>query len=67
MTAPTTAKYSQSQKVNFGFSSTDETLINGNSHALVKITATYTFGFGKKVGHDNEPRISGTAASGILK
>lgn len=47
--------------------STDETLINGNFHALVKITATYTFGFGKKVGRDNEPQISGSAASGILK
>ncbi len=47
--------------------STDETLINGNSHALLKITATYTFGFGKKVGRDDEPQISGSAASGILK
>lgn len=53
--------------MNSEFYSTDETLINGNSHALVKITATYTFGFGKKVGRDNEPQISGTAASGILK
>lgn len=53
--------------MNSEFYSTDETLINGNSHALVKITATYTFGFGKKVGRDNEPQISGSAASGILK
>lgn len=53
--------------MNSEFFSTDETLINGNSHALVKITATYTFGFGKKVGRDNEPQISGTAESGILK
>lgn len=53
--------------MNSEFYSTDETLINGNSHALAKITATYTFGFGKKVGRDNEPQISGTAASGILK
>ncbi|MCH5243061.1 MAG: hypothetical protein J1F67_11720 [Muribaculaceae bacterium] len=49
------------------FYSTDETLINGNSHALMKITVTYTFGFGKKVSHANEPQISGSAASGILK
>lgn len=53
--------------MNSEFYSTDETLINGNSHALVKITATYTFGFGKKVERDNEPQISGTAESGILK
>lgn len=53
--------------MNSEFYSTNETLINGNSHALVKITATYTFGFGKKVGRDNEPQISGSAASGILK
>ncbi len=53
--------------MNSEFYSTDETLINGNSHALVKITATYTFGFGKKVGRDNEPQISGSASSGILK
>lgn len=53
--------------MNSEYYSTDETLINGNSHALVKITATYTFGFGKKVGRDNEPQISGSASSGILK
>ena len=53
--------------MNSEFYSTNETLINGNSHALVKITATYTFGFGKKVGRDNEPQIFGSAASGILK
>lgn len=47
--------------------STNETLINGNDHALAKITATYTIGFGKKVKRDNEPQISGSAASGILK
>lgn len=53
--------------MNSEYYSTDETLVNGNSHALVKITATYTFGFGKKVGRDNEPQISGSASSGILK
>ena len=47
--------------------STDETLINGNYHATVKITATYTFGFGKKVKRDNEPQASGSASSGILQ
>ena len=58
---------SSKRVMNSEFYSTDETLINGNSHALVKITATYTFGFGKKVGRDNEPQIFGSAASGILK
>ncbi len=47
--------------------STDETLINGTSHAMFRITATYTFGFGKKVRRDNEPQLGGSAASGILK
>lgn len=58
---------SSNRVMNSEYYSTNETLINGNSHALVKITATYTFGFGKKVARDNEPQISGTAASGILK
>lgn len=40
---------------------------NGNSHALVQISATYTFGFGKKVKGDNELRVSGSASSGILR
>lgn len=58
---------SSNRVMNSEFYSTDETLINGNSHALMKITATYTFGFGKKVRRDNEPQISGSASSGILK
>lgn len=58
---------SSNRVMNSKFYSTDENLINGNSHALVKITATYTFGFGKKIKRDNEPQISGSAASGILK
>lgn len=40
---------------------------NGNSHALVQISATYTFGFGKKVKSDSELRVSGSASSGILR
>lgn len=58
---------SSNRVMNSKFYSTDETLINGNFHALVKITATYTFGFGKKVKRDNEPQASGSASSGILK
>ena len=58
---------SSNRVMNSKFYSTDETLINGTFHALVKITATYTFGFGKKVKRDNEPQASGSASSGILK
>ena len=58
---------STNQVMNSEFYSTDETLIDGNSHALVRITATYTFGFGKKVRRDDEPQLAGSAASGILK
>lgn len=58
---------SSKREMNSEFYSTAETLINGNSHALFRITATYTFGFGKKVTRDNEPQISGSASSGILK
>lgn len=58
---------STNQVMNSEFYSTDETLIDGNSHALVRITATYTFGFGKNVRRDDEPQLSGSAASGILK
>lgn len=47
--------------------STNETLISGNYHAAVRISATYTFGFGKRVKRDNEPQVSGSASSGILK
>lgn len=46
---------------------TVEQIYNGSSHALIQLTATYTFGFGKKVNRDNEPSVSGSAASGILK
>lgn len=46
---------------------TTEQAYDGQSHALLRITATYTFGFGKKVTRDNEPSISGSASSGILK
>lgn len=40
---------------------------NGSSHALIQLSATYTFGYGKKVQRDNEPSVSGSASSGILK
>lgn len=46
---------------------TTEIMLNGQSHALIQVSATYTFGFGKKVSRDNEPGVSGTASSGILQ
>lgn len=45
---------------------TTEIMLNGHSHALIQLSATYTFGFGKKVNRDDEPRVSGSASSGIL-
>lgn len=58
---------SASRVMNSEVYSTKETILSGNYHATVRISATYTFGFGKKVKRDNEPQVSGTASSGILK
>lgn len=46
---------------------TTEIMLNGQSHALIQLSATYTFGFGKKVSRDNEPGVSSSASSGILQ
>lgn len=46
---------------------TDEIRLGGSSRAFIQIVATYTFGFGKKIERDDEPSVSGTASSGILK
>ncbi len=58
---------SSNRLMNSEYYSTNDTLINGNAHALARITATYTFSFGKKIKRYNEPQIGGSAASGILK
>lgn len=42
-------------------------MLNGQSHALIQLSATYTFSFGKKVNRDDEPEVSGSASSGILQ
>lgn len=47
--------------------SVKEQVYNGSSHALIQVSATYTFGYGKRVRQDNEPSVSGSASSGILK
>ena len=40
---------------------------NASRHALVQVSATYTFGFGKKINHNNDISKQSGAASGILK
>ncbi len=40
---------------------------NASSHALVQLSATYTFGFGKKINSKNEITKQSGASSGILK
>lgn len=46
---------------------TRQQFYDGQKHALIQLSATYTFGFGKKVKRDDEPSVSGSASSGILK
>ena len=58
---------SSNQVMNSYVYSTDTTFINGTHHAYAQISATYTFGFGRKVKRDNEPQAAGSASSGILK
>ena len=55
------------RKMHSQYYSISEQLYNGSSHALIQLSATYTFGYGKKVQRDNEPYVSGSASSGILK
>ncbi len=40
---------------------------NASSHALIRLSATYTFGYGKKVKRNDELTRQGGASSGILK
>ncbi|MDE6268345.1 MAG: hypothetical protein K2M04_04620 [Muribaculaceae bacterium] len=54
-------------KMHSKYYSVNERLYNGNSHALIQLSATYTFGYGRKIKNDNEPSVSGNASSGILK
>lgn len=46
---------------------TNEQFFNGHSHALVQLSATYIFGFGKKIKHDSEPSVKNSTFSGILE
>ncbi|MDE5876744.1 MAG: outer membrane beta-barrel family protein [Muribaculaceae bacterium] len=47
--------------------STDTHISNASRHALIQLSATYTFGFGKKVSQDNDISRQSGASSGILK
>lgn len=55
------------QEMHSKYYDTFQQFYDGQSHALIQISATYTFGFGKKVRRDNEPGVSGSASSGILQ
>lgn len=55
------------QEMNSLYYDTHEQIYNGSSHALIQVSATYTFGFGKEVKHDNEPSVKSSASSGILQ
>lgn len=46
---------------------THEVFLNGDNRAFIQLSATYTFGFGKKVHRSDQPSVSGSASSGILK
>ncbi len=46
---------------------THTTTYSTNSHAMLQISATYTFGYGKKIERENDPSRMTGASSGILK
>lgn len=58
---------SATQEMHSKYYDTFQQFYDGQSHALIQLSATYTFGFGKKVQRDNEPGVSGSASSGILQ
>lgn len=47
--------------------STSRWMSDASGHAFVQLSATYTFGFGRKVKHGNDISRRGGASSGILK
>ena len=55
------------QEMHSKYYDTFQQFYDGQSHALIQLSATYTFGFGRKVQRDNEPGVSGSASSGILQ
>lgn len=57
----------QRQDMQSRYYDTHQMIYNGNSHALVQLSLTYTVGYGRKVKRDGEPSVSGSASSGILQ
>lgn len=55
------------QEMHSKYYDTYQQFYDAQSHAVIQLSATYTFGFGKKVQRDNEPGVSGSASSGILQ
>ena len=49
---------SATQEMHSKYYDTFQQFYDGQSHALIQLSATYTFGFGKKVKRDNEPGVS---------
>lgn len=58
---------SATQEMHSKYYDTFQQFYDGQSHALIQLSASYTFGFGKKVKRENEPEVSGSASSGILQ
>lgn len=57
----------QFQEMHSKYYDTFQQFYDGQGHAFIQLSATYTCGFGKKVKHDNELGVSGSASSGILQ
>lgn len=58
---------SSQQQMLSAYYDTSEQIYNGSSHALIQVSATYIFGFGKKVKEGREPSVRNSSSSGILK
>lgn len=58
------ASYDTMQSPNYSFK---KWICNASAHAMVQLSATYTFSFGKKVSRDNDISRQEGASSGILK
>lgn len=53
--------------MNSEYYSVNKWVSNASSHALIQVSATYTFGYGKKVSKDNDISRQSGASSGILQ
>lgn len=53
--------------MNSEYYSVNKWVSDASSHALIQVSATYTFGYGKKVSKDNDISRQSGASSGILQ